>query len=831
MWQAGTCVPCGAGTFSLAQATTCLNCSAGSYSSANASACQACVNGTWSAFSATACVACRAGLYSETVRATSNATCLPCPNGTASSDSGVGWQGSCLWCSAGLYATAGSTACLTCPNLTYSPAQAASCLGCPAFSDSPAGSSLDKCVCRAGYVQNNTFQPFTCQPCLLGTYLSGNQSSACIPCPAGFYGLISRAASLDAGCGQCGLGTYSQAQATACILCPAGNFTALNGSSQCMACPTGTWGSSGASACNPCPPGTFSNTTLATNSTACQPCPSGTYSTNTGVSSINFCYPCPAGSSSDAGAVSCAGCPANTFNNLETRQCVRCPSNSSSLSGSIMNGCLCDPGFSHFYRSRAVGGYEIYVPDAVTGQLFRSHRFFPAGTIQILKATLLVFVCDDVALYRSTYEEGVYQVPGDFLARSSKTACSSNANIQYDVSGAFDASESTTYFKCVACEAGKYSSAPGQEVCFTCPAGKYQADTSGTYCNACDTGYVSADGAANCNGCSAGQYQADATKCLPCPAGTSSGTAPATQCSVCPPNFWSAIGSQTCTECPYFSFSPGGTDLQGCLCKAGTYFRSEDGSCQVCLPGTYSINGATACSVCAPGTITDFFGYSNCIACGQGLYTDGPGASVCQSCAVGFIPRADKSACEACPLGYYCLPDGSAAPCPDGTIVNGTGLNSVDQCIQCPANNVCPDKQTIQPCPQNTHSEPGATSMMQCECDIGFSCTYTKTLNAVVELPMSPDQFALLTPEFIKAVAEAAGVDPSNVVINSVISIPPRRAFQHKRTGTKVHFMLKGVRTLNRLDDRLLEHGLPRTLRRVVVQRGRVEKVVARKLA
>lgn len=767
------------------------------------------------------------------MRATSDATCLPCPNGTASSQSGAGSLDSCLWCGAGLYATAGSTACLICPTQTYSSSQAASCLGCPAFSVSPEGSSLEKCVCSPGYVRNASTQPFTCQPCLLGTYQSGNQSGSCLPCPAGYYGVASRATSLDAGCAQCVPGQYSPARATACVGCPAGNFTGVSGSARCTACPAGTWSESGASVCTSCPPGTYSNATMATDAATCTPCPPGTYSTFPGLSSINFCYPCPAGSSSDGGAVSCSGCPADTFNNLDTKQCVKCPQNSSSLPGSVMNGCLCNPGYAHFYRTRAAGGYETYVSDAVTGLLYRAHRFYPAGSIQIFKATLLIFVCDGNALYRGTWGEGVYQVPNDFLVQTTVNNCMNNVNIQYDVSGGFDASESTTYFKCVECEAGKYSSAAGQEACTTCLAGTYQPYAFGTSCTDCDMGYVSADGASSCGGCAPGQFQANARTCQTCPAGTSSGPAPSTQCTPCPANTWAPVGAQACTACPAMSFSPGATDFTGCKCASGTYmFLGPDyTACVICQPGTFSLTGATSCSLCPVGTFAGAYTQSACTPCDGGYYTDVPGSTACQPCFPGFIPNMDKSACVVCPLGYYCLADGTVTACPVGSIVNGTGLSSVDQCITCPANNVCPDAQTVQPCPPNTHSNPGSTSMMQCECDVGYSCSYSKTLNAVVELPMTPDQFQLLAPEFIKAVAEAAGVDPSNVIINSVMPIPPRRAFQHRRAGSKIHFVLKGAGVLRRLDDRLREHGLPRALRRVVTQRGHVERVVALPLA
>jgi hypothetical protein len=81
----------------------------------------------------------------------------------------------------------------------------------------------------------------------------------------------------------------------------------------------------------------------------------------------------------------------------------------------------------------------------------------------------------------------------------------------------------------------------------------------------------------------------------------------------------------------------------------------------------------------------------------------------------------------------------------------------VSQCLPCPPNKVCSDAITVEACPPHTHSVSGTISMLACECDFGFDCTYTKAMKGRVVLPVSSADFETMRDHFIKAIAESAG--------------------------------------------------------------------------
>jgi hypothetical protein len=77
-------------------------------------------------------------------------------------------------------------------------------------------------------------------------------------------------------------------------------------------------------------------------------------------------------------------------------------------------------------------------------------------------------------------------------------------------------------------------------------------------------------------------------------------------------------------------------------------------------------------------------------------------------------------------------------------------------------------------------------------CRLGYTCVYKKLIQAVVTLYMSQDQFNApnTTSAFLDAVAAAAGVDPSDVNIVSVLQNEAagagnlRRLLQLEQPGT-----------------------------------------------
>ena len=82
-------------------------------------------------------------------------------------------------------------------------------------------------------------------------------------------------------------------------------------------------------------------------------------------------------------------------------------------------------------------------------------------------------------------------------------------------------------------------------------------------------------------------------------------------------------------------------------------------------------------------------------------------------------------------------------------------------------------------CPPNTGSLADQGSLLDCRCVEGFQCTYTKKISATVTLNTTKSDFDSdvggVKTAFLAAIAAAAGVDPSQVVINFVSSGTGRR--------------------------------------------------------
>jgi len=641
-----------------------------------------------------------------------------------------------------------------------------------------------------------------CAACAAGSFSTGSGASACAACAAG------QATDGSAPCADCGIGTYA-------------------GEAACLPCAAGSFKPAGASDCDPCQPGTYSTAVGAGAGATCEACAAGTYSTAEGLPAPDLCLPCEAGVSSEAGSTICLACPPGMF--ATSSSCVDCPAYSSSQGGGVVNSCECDAGFYQYYRVRASGGAETYVPNTNTNQLFRLHSFYPAGTLEVLRDTQMILMCDGMVVYSDrVIQAGTHAVPDDFLLQTGVPTCQYATTVYYAVSGDFDPTESTAYFKCVPCPAGYASGAAGSDACTICGSGRYSPGDS--ECRPCPPGSVSSPGAASCIVCPSGWYQSSAETCMPCATGTASGPPPSTACTACPLNYWAATGSMTCTACPVLSTSLGATGPAGCWCQAGTYLNLAMAplACLMCPAGQYAPFASTACGQCPPGTHTPLPGGEACRACPAGTFAPDAGSSACRACAPGQISDQDHRSCSSCPFGYYCVPGLPAQQCPIGSLVNGTGLARAEDCPRCPADFICPDIVTAKACPLNTAAPPGSTIMSMCTCKEGFSCTYVPTKTAVVQLPMSIAEFEKVRADFIKAVAEAAGVSPEQIIIINIREIPLVR---RSMDGSRIHVSVTLFNTtaLRGLDVSLRRHGLPRAIRPPRLERA--ETLVARPLS
>ena len=747
--------------------------------------------------------------------------------------SGASSQLNCTWCPAGKYSGDGATACLQCQTNTYSAYNSSNCRGCPAFSDSPSGGGLDNCMCRAGYITNLTTNPFRCQACLPGTYSAAYNSSSCTGCQSGKYGTSSVANTSDWGCTNCSVGLFSTGGQTACMACGAGSYAPM-GTTTCVMCSRGTWANASSSACTACSAGKYSTSPASSSSDVCTACSSGTYSTTVGALNATNCLPCPAGGSSQPGSVTCSSCPANTFADAFSGldKCTPCPANSSANSGSTANDCLCSAGLYAFYRTKALGGIESYTLSG-SGETYKVHTFSGTGTLVVLADIQAILQCGSSVFVLSTaYPPGIYSVPSSFAGAAAPGICQTQSVISYKVNGAFDPSQSTSYFRCSPCQPGQYKSSAGQGACTDCAAGTYQDAVGAMSCSSCPPGSVSLPRQGVCKTCTVGTYFIGNNTCAQCSPGTYNTYDGATTCQTCGAGYWSGSGSSACSVCPDFSWSPGGTDFLGCLAEPGLYMDTTFSTpvCGLCFEGTYSTGGTTTCTSCLPGTYQSLAQSSICLSCSPGWVSQALASTTCVQCPYGYATASGQATCVECPLTFYCPPTGGVLQCPAGTYGNWSGLGSLDDCLPCPADYVCTDFALAQPCPPNTHSPPGSTSMKACVCEFGYSCSYTKALQASIYLPMTTAQFSLQQAEFIKAVAAAAGVSPDRVTIEAIIPFtkpPTNRRSSVRRKGSiiRVVAVVKGFWSLRGIEAELFSRGLPRPVGPPVMKRHHVVSI------
>jgi hypothetical protein len=292
----------------------------------------------WSTGSPPICQPCSAGGYSSIQAASA---CSLCPLGT------FGRNGSaftsqilaCQECDAGQYASQlGTLLCLDCPVGTWSLAGSSACSPCPDgfYSNIRGANSSSLCVV-----------------CPQGSYGGGGTISTCVPCPSGSFGienLLLPPISSSIACKQCPAGSYSSSGALECTFCPVGFYSESTGSILCKSCPSGSYGvmpgsSNKTLACIQCPVGTFNELTGQTR-ISCTSCPTGTASNSTGASSKNTCKSCEPGTYSLSGDSSCTPClPGFYSDTSNSGQCTPCPRNTyNELSGaSSLSQCILCP--------------------------------------------------------------------------------------------------------------------------------------------------------------------------------------------------------------------------------------------------------------------------------------------------------------------------------------------------------------------------------------------------------------------------------------------------------------------------------------------------------
>ena len=779
-WDPSVCEDCGAGLFSLAPASACATCPAGTASPwTRAPACDDCFEGNFSSSpGSSACQGCSPGSYSA-ARATA---CVGCAAGSFSA------SGPCAWCEAGFSSTGNATNCTMCGEDEYSPARADRCEACPAMSDSPPGSSLSDCVCRAGTRYDPTSGCALCGP---GRYNPWTAAEACLECPAGTMSNLTMAnASTD--CLVCPEGGYSLQASDHCLSCGGGRFSP-SGASACGACLAGTFSLEGFSACEACAAGRYSALDL---STACDECAAGTHSP---VNGSTYCLNCLAGEFARAASPLCQACPEDTYSFQQAGGCIACPDHANSSLNSTVGGCLCEGGYSPFFRSRGLGGAESILGNA------RRHAFASDGYLLLFFDTSVSVFCTlGLYAYDAFWPKGTHLLQ-TFLGCPEIT-------VSYAIDGEF-LDDTQVYFVCTPCLTGAYS-LTGNATCTPCTSGYYQNESIATFCYHCDVGHASVTpGSTECPACPAGTFGAEnRSLCPACPKGHYSGEAASTECLLCDPSTWANAGSPGCSPCPYHSFNDGAPgDIRSCMCVPG-YHRSETPvfTCEACQAGYFSGLNQDECDPCPPGSSSEASA-TECLPCDAGTYQPAFGL-LCLPCLAGTHSTQNATDCLPCPKQFYCEGAGELALCPLGSYSNLTGLMERSQCPACPAGQYCPAPNLSLACPDHTSSAPKSSTKLQCSCLPGYVCTYSKTLHVKVTMPLTLAQFEALREQFIEAVAAASGVDPSKVTIAHVTPIPGgvRRLLL---AGVEVHAAVTEGLHLRLLHKHLRIRGFPSGMR------------------
>jgi alpha-tubulin suppressor-like RCC1 family protein len=352
---------------------------------------------------------------------------------------------------------------------------------------------------------------------------------------------------------------------------------------------------------------------------------------------------------------------------------------------------------------------------------------------------------------------------------------------------------------CVPCAAGTYDQLKNgiEHTCTSCQAGWASAvlnATNESTCKVCAAGFRSDVGSAICTGCDAGQYSVGGTsECVQCPANsTSLGNSTYRMCT-CKAGFYKKFALDktafTCEQCPGGQWA--GANATACtLCPSGTASAElgavSAATCAVCVAGMFAPAGSAACGTC-PFWSYSLGGNGSCTNCTLGQYAS-PNSSVCSSCESGRFsdkPIETSAGCQICPRGYFCL--GALASvgglqvrsCPVGTWApeSPIGYRTSASCNACPAGSYCPTPTMKSSCPTGTTSAASSSSQLQCLCEPGYVCQYTKVINAVVTLMMSSDQFGIkaVQDKFLEAVAYASSAPVKTIKIVSFASVaaPP----------------------------------------------------------
>jgi hypothetical protein len=208
-------------------------------------------------------------------------------------------------------------------------------------------------------------------------------------------------------------------------------------------------------------------------------------------------------------------------------------------------------------------------------------------------------------------------------------------------------------------------------------------------------------------------------------------------CQLCKPGTFYSIENGTCQNCPLGTYTDEYNSIQCKACPSGTYgviesvaeckacslgkYQPMEASieCRAAYPGTYvSQKGQSHYELCPTGTFSSRWNSTSektCLKCGMGDYGVHVGATKCELCNAGSFNNGNSTtACVPCPSGYYSI-DGARTcfPCPAGTY-SKSGWSTCDPCAPNTYTNTTASTE-CHPCPKNYATQlSGATSCDSC---------------------------------------------------------------------------------------------------------------------
>ena len=440
----------------------------------------------------------------------------------------------------------------------------------------------------------------------------------------------------------------------------------------------------------------------------CQKCPENTFVQNVFLP----CAKCPQDYVSQAGSHEVSNCvprcPANSYG-FGGEDCTRCPSYSVSLKGSqTFEDCHCKAGYSGmpgFCTPCPQGTYKPgNGPDActpcpefdLTTLTIASVDIDNCVCIQGFHPTSNSHTCEACTVGK--YKDSISSDPCQLCPEGSTTETEASIHdVQClpDVGYYIDQDLSK-------CPAGFYKDTVGDYACIPCAIGATSLPGSSKLsdCICSMPGYKPSQKKGSC-ACLDGYFTnpANDEECIECPPGSYCRDAKKYDCPIHTESVSKSTDVSSCRCSHGFEMSSNGVCIQ---CNVGKFYNVESKMCENCPLHSTSPASSISIGDCQCNAGYSMAANNHCIECQSGTYKNTLGNFDCNACPQFTSSNLDKTDCV----------------CADGSY-NPSG----HECVQCPSGFYCSMAQAT-PCPENSNSLPGSTTLDDCKCNMGYTITH-----------------------------------------------------------------------------------------------------------